>query len=843
MRRPQDEGKEYRQMTFLKERMVVRDSEEESEGDDVQGRDDEEKEKGRGCRGEKRKGKKRTSDAMQQDEGEDPGLIQRAPKRVRTPAARCRRRTAAKAKGALDERTPPHPSTISSESEHEGPPPKPTLRRQSTMTQLVDGRRPGPDDEEPEFKPVKRSGRRSSGGKKGKDENQRTLTQMVRGLIPPLDEENAGSETDEDGGEEYRSSLAQHLTGSGVFEPAVGHGTGYEGAADDDHNSLDAESARAGPLCRKDEGIRIHASDDEDEYCPTQYIQETASSRRRLSRRTSKATASGPSAAPNGRAPLGKPKKSRFSLLSTPERRRYILPSSQSPPDSPLSTQHTPTANRMPLEELSGNTKSGVEDTPSKRTKVVTFEDAVEEIGRSPPTLRKFASTIQDSEDEGDDEIMESEDAENTVEGQAIGTETQRLISDIENAAPGRQIGFETQAMLERIDHACTAAEEDEISRERSGSLELGVQEDDDRIGYCEQSQELGEEVGSPVQDEVATTMPDVTQHRSAHPGVTQEVQGHPLEETEQLEQPQAAKPGHLDSRTGNQTSTAQHSCKSNYTVHTGPSITMKSEPSPSSSPPPTNHAPTPRQDPSFSQIDLDGAPIHTTTLGTHPYPSLQRQETQESTTSHSSLAAHQLQTEWLRYSQYHDPNLEPESSMRALQESSTSYQAATPYSYPAVRQQMEVRRDGEGEGEIASQATTLDFVTQMDMRSPAVTPKKPRSAVGGSAHTTPRNARMLPASAHTTPRSLRLVPSSQPTEITPRRTGHVLGLGSSPMRPDTLVIPSSFPSPEKGAYLSSSPLVAPGRNDVDMEEDGETQMESVEEFSIPALPPGMDDE
>jgi hypothetical protein len=815
------DGSEKRQMTFLPEMMRRRGTVQDSEGEDGEEEEGIEErvvvsaENELGNR-EGRRGKKRRSDVTQLEE--EDAAVRPAPKRTKRVANKSRRRVSAAAAASIpdDDECAPQSSVSASESEHEEER-KPRLRRQSTMTQLVEGRRPNPEDIEPEFKLVKMGPRTSWGNTKKsrqeKDRQQRTLTQMVRGLVPPSDEE---TEEELENDEEYSRALSEHLTQSGVFEPSVGHGLEAYGPASNveiGEKGAEKEQDAARPSSCHDtvalaDGVDADDEYDEDEYNPTQELRALALDKRRTARRVSTRTLGKPTVTPESHTTPRK-RTSRFSLLATPERRKVIIPSSQSPPESPLSTQRTPGSHRLPLRERAGNAHTP-QETPSKRKKVA-FQEAVEHVPEQPIARRKFGSMVQDSEDE--DELIE-EDVVRTVEGTSIGAETQRLIFAIENPLQGRNVGAETQAMLDQIDKACANEAQDVAWRNREESIELGVQHQDEEVE--EESQTLE------CQDELdVENMPTSSQ-------VPPKQIGHP-------EGTEAAGPVHRE-RTPDNEVAALLNQGGNFeppVTPTTPRI-IKAEPISQIQPPtPSPEHPNTSRPASatFDTTDLDGHPIQ---VARSPTPQNPNAESQITDVSHSSKAEQQLQTEWLSYSQYARPP--PSSSMRVLQDSHTPIsQQSTPYPNQVAAGAVQANvmapppaQWANGDAVPPSQATTADdFFTQ---RSPAVTPKKPLpipNSANATPHTlkTPSRHSRFPISANTTPN--KIIPSSQPLTLI------------SPQKPDTLVIPSSFPSPGgvgMGSWRGgdwSSPVM----------EARSSQMASVEGFSIPALPPGFGDD
>ncbi|KAF2276701.1 uncharacterized protein EI97DRAFT_318936 [Westerdykella ornata] len=828
-----DVGKE-KQMRFLPERMRVRrqdimrsseaedESDGESEAEKEAGERQQQQQKGSGKRGAQMQakggGKKRRSDVLAQDnDGElDTATAHPAAKRRRRPAKKTTRQSATTSSvhAASDEETEPQSpiSVTASESDSESEQQREDRsrrRRQSTMTQLVEGRKPRPGEKEPEFKPVKRTSRNSWGSTRGKDDKQRTLTQMVRGMVQRSDSED---EDEDDGGVEIDSALAEHLAQSGLFEAAG------EVVIDGDNGSHETGLGRGGKSVGE----------------PTQDVR-TPESPSPSRRRTSRLTVP-PVEHPQTTSTPHKATQKRFSLLATPERRKVReIPSSQSPPETPLSTQPTPRSLRRPLSERTPNTQQKPLDTPSKRKKVA-FQECVSEIRRPPPARRQF---VQDSEDE-DDNLTDDEENQEPELGDAIGPETQRVIYNIEHPATGKTIGAETQAMLEQIDRACEDAEGLEMMLGRQDSIELGVSTN--RAAHHEGSQTVGGDGDTP--DEPA---PIMDQEEGIHNAALAQQQPHdpPFPHHERATStPPPATP----------TPTPR---PSNLPNHPPITIAIKHEPStqtPHPSPQPNpHHPPTPTQ----TLLDLDGHPINA--------PGSPSPETQ---TSHSSSAEHQLQSEFvLSYSQF-PPRMPPSSSMAVVGVGSDSYMDVleTPRRATGGGGMQEAGREERWEERSSlSQATTVDGDGDGDgvmQRSLAGTPRKmvdgsasaaavPVAVPPGSAtprlptrttamaSTTPAPSRAL--SALSTPRSSHTLSAiATPQKLVPSSSPHtVQGTQISPLRPDTLVIPSSFPSPGKLSSWFYQAEVGDGMVDLDLEHEGLDGFGSVEDFSIPGLPPG----
>jgi hypothetical protein len=188
------DGSEKRQMKFLPEKMRVKRTETVGDSDDDEDEDIEDggvcikpepeaeeiEERESRSTAAKSRSKKRRSDAAEVHDEDEDDVARPTPKRRRQAAAPSSgRRSKTKVEAADEDDAAFGPSGAKPDRSR-------TLRRQSTMTQMVEGRRPLSDTEEPEFKPVRRTPRLSWGGqvKKAKDMKQRTLTQMVPGMKP-----------------------------------------------------------------------------------------------------------------------------------------------------------------------------------------------------------------------------------------------------------------------------------------------------------------------------------------------------------------------------------------------------------------------------------------------------------------------------------------------------------------------------------------------------------------------------------------------------------------------------------------------------------------------------------
>ncbi|KAJ4295410.1 hypothetical protein N0V90_007422 [Kalmusia sp. IMI 367209] len=750
VRRPDgvnDDGK--KQMQFLPEMMrkgTVQDSDDEGMEllEDINQMEDEVE-----TRTTNKKGKKRNSDLIK-DEVEDGDSMRPTLKRRRNLAAPISRRKRAAA--------PAEPSSENDGSAETEPEDiqRLRLRRQSTMTQILDGRLPVPGSVEPNLKPVRRSSRTSWGSKGNKrDQKQQTLTQMVHGLTPLV------LDSDEDLEAEGQAS-AQHTL-----------------AEDSNKENAHAGTSESPSIANYDDDG--DDDEDEDEYHPTQFIDAPATIRRtprRASTRNQPRLAASTASKPLAR----KSPKTRFGLLSTPEKRGvFEIQSSQSPPDSPLSTQVTPRRlGRTPLKLRSANAprvaatlSQETAETPSKRKQVTFQEGPQEQI--PPPTLKKFASTIPDSEDEdGDLSEVDSQSETDYV----VREETQALLHDMDGPVTGTSVGAETQAILHQIDQACADADKDVACGDRDLIKEqqsLFANQNEES-----QSQELGH-------------------YRTASHGTDEQIQ----DVTEPKPRPFSSFSHHEKSR-------------DSLTANAAQSIAIEALPSPldvqiPSSPPIEDFglqqsSPMPNDDETPGRIeepnddepreDIEDAPKTTPKQAIQVPGSPPKLQTQ---LSHSSQAERQLHSEYQSYSQYRLP-VPPASSMHVAHDSNYSYQA-TPFP-PRSPSQHHLNQHSD----LMSQATTVE-PTQF---SPKVTPRKIKKEHARSATTTPQK-----------------VPSSSQVE-------------ESPSKPPPLMIPSSFPSPARVTMEGwGSPLT--GKKEYS-QWGGEA---SLEDFSIPAPPPleWVDDE
>jgi hypothetical protein len=741
---------------------------------------------------------KRPSEAMQADTDDDEDPVRPRPKRRRQATEPTRERHSKKIKveSADEDGAMRHDDRKTVDRSR-------TLRRQSTMTQMVEGRRPMSDDEEPKFKPVKRSPRVSWGGlsRMTKDQKQRTLTQMVHGLKPAeivfdddMEETLSDAETSDRDSQAYGDAISARLAHEGLLQ---NKSDGVEETVDQDwtpHDvrpSIDYSLDRDGnlpvnmvevPSLVVESIENASGGDDEDSYQPTQFIDAPTTRTRPVTRRKSGRADREPQPAITPSAASRRAGHLRFGLLSTPEKRRIReIPSSQSPTESSLSTQVSPLkAVRSPLQQCSANTIPTA-DTPSRRKQVTFYKPAQEQ--RPPPSLRKFRSVIQDSEDEEEDLLEETTHRQ----GQEIDEHMQASNASIDTPLEGTTIGAQSQAMLDHINHACEDAYGDTAWLDRNSSEEPGTP-NIMQVAY-EQSPELGEQP---------------TQLKAAHGESASELH---------LSYPVAQQVSLGDIDTVTHSLLGEQGSASNVPVSSGEEFSTTQEQVPSSPPLVQQHIEdtcpsTPlviMDDSTDEEEELDPTPPSTVKRPMHPPPVATLQHSadldgepiqvprspsaqQETQQSHTSKAEQQLQNEWFSYSQYVGTRLPQSSSMNVAHDKFSYHATPLPPGNSTGLHQS---------GHYTSQATTVDEVT----------PRKKRRHRTISANMTPHK-----------------IANSQPF--------------ISPSKPPPLFIPSSFPSPAKARIDEwSSPLLGETQDLYGTHAGG-----SMEDFSIPLPPPVEDD-
>ncbi|KAF1363321.1 hypothetical protein EJ07DRAFT_104361, partial [Lizonia empirigonia] len=596
--------------------------------------------------------------------------------------------------------------------------PSRTLRRQSTMTQLADGRRPSLGVEDLDFKRPKRRLRASwnvAGTDKERYRKQRTLTQMIPGMgrlsKEELDElSDLDAELEEDQASNGR--VSQFLVEQGLLDIGTDNHEASTHSIGDIHmrNVRDQKAeerevqieAHARPTVMLQSVEDLAEDDGEEDYQPTQFIEAPVRRPRQTPRRTAtrqrldKSIEAGTSA------------KSRFSLLSTPEKHRvFEIPSSQSPAESILSTQTSPhKSNRPALKERHDNAVI-IAETPSKRRQVTFHQPTLKP--EPPARLRKFESTIQDSEDEEasdlEDDLTESE---------------QKVITN--GTVHGQAVGADTQAILNQIDLACADAEED---RQHSS-------EDPDepaaRLGAYEPSPELGESWAPGVNDTNISLPTDIIP--STPPVISL-----------QLDEDLPSTP---------------------MVIRDDSSDDEEAELEPTRPRTPQRIASQPTSLMMQHTADLDGQPVQ---VPCSPAADLETQQ------SHSSKAEQQLQNEWLSYSQYVHARAPNSSSMHA---------AAEAFSYNATPRLSRTMAPTASSARVQhSQATTVDEVTPKKNRTqrvfstnttphrisksqPFISPDKPPSLFIPSSFPSPSRAAMDGWSSPVVGRTQNLYGSSQ---------------------------------------------------------------------------------
>ena len=705
-------------------------------------------------------------------------------------------------------------------------------RRQSTMTQIVDGRRPAPGGIDPEFMPVKR--RRTGRGQKANEEaeerkrRQRTLTQMVPGLgsFGIVSDEDAEEDLEDSDlkrrqSQEYNDAFARGLAEEGLLHWGNNDGASAkdmgQSEAVEEPMARQASTSHAKRIKTEPSAISTHAAtqgghnEDTPPGNEAQCAGATITRKTRRSLRTADQQSVSPIATKCTKSPARKPAKSKFGLLSTPEKRKvFEIASSQSPLGSPISTQVTPRrADRSPLKPRSGNLKNSAE-TPSKRRKQVTFQEPDKEQVLPPSTMRKFASVIQDSEDE--DDAVSDDDSTGETEHD-INPGNQSSTGDRDEPISGTEVGAETQAILQSIDLACAHAQEDTACED--GELPT-IRDESTVYGNNIESQELGEPCIVKREHSEVESDDDFPQSPSVRIGIKQEpveaVQSvdprlpssPPSHQTPQSKNPDNFGPSPASATLTRQVNdliptsprpghTQQHETLPSTPMQLGDDSSDEDEELVSSPPQPTPvHNPHSPTKPHSASTNVDDCPIQVPcSPPSHP-------ETQQ---SYSSKAEQQLHSEYQTYSQYR-PN-PPASSMHVAADPGFSYQA-TPF--PPRHPTQQIQHSGH-----ISQATTID-PTQF------------------SPHATPRRAK--PYSTRSTTTTPQKIPSSMPMV--------------SPIRPPPLLVPSSYPSPGKvmagwssPAMDQSSPIA--GRVGTDKGESQWVGNASWEDFSIPAPPPQLD--
>lgn len=771
------------------------------------------------------KKKKRTSDAMQPDTDEDDDPAPRTAKRTRNSTAPKPSRSTSCDSGSARNDS----ADSSSEREMVKATKRRQVRRQSTMTQILDGRLPDFDTPEPQYKPLRKGSRRSGSGKMSKDKKQQTLTQMVPGLgsFEILSDDDIGEENEGEATEE-RNDRSHSSAGSTTMSKPNSPKTPTRETSRQQARHISPSHNNANPhdieQPEGDEGLpAMHIEDDdtEDEYQPTQFIEAPVLKRTRATRGTTKAQLPTPSPAQQHSAQRSA--RLRFGLLSTPEKRRIReIPSSQSPSESLLSTQNTPQkSGRSPLKRRSGNVLECAE-TPSKR-KQVAFQLADQEDIPAPPTLRRFASTIQDSEDE-DEEIIESDEeyeARNTTSNKTHTDPRKKGVS-----ATGLAIGAETQAVLHSIDQACAATDnvDERTVRESSDDFE----EPSVRFNS---SNELGNSRKRSPEEQAAERIPGRINDKTSHsrlkhdlsktaspttpPPPSRQTRSKGLHEDDATtvlrQSPSDKQSGSLppDNRREFQDTypssplifIGDSSDEEQEELSLTPSVitnTHTRQTSPSPLPKTPQAAKSPR-----IIVPVSPSPLRPRTKPGELEEEEEEENEEESqlSTLHSAAAEQQLHSEYATYSQFRPPG-PPASSMQVAHDTRFSYQdTPRPPTWTKSTQQQHSpsthysHHNNNNIHSDISQATTIDEPTQ-DL-PPVIVHSTPEKAVK-----TKRSIKQEQPEPE---------PEPEPElELEPAAAAVVVE-SSSPPQPPPLVIPSSFPTPSKHtqyrALFPSSPL------------------------------------
>ena len=270
-------------------------------------------------------------------------------------------------------------------------------KRQQTLTQMIHGVWPTPGYED-NRKILALKRRR--GNMKTEEKWQQTLTQMTHGLTPTL---MASDDEDEDENDDngYTLAIEQRLAGHSIHKPS---------------------NERNPPKYPVHQHPRT-----------LEHLHEWMTNQETQAHHLSDHVAS-----------LRRPTKVKTENPKTPPRRRLLeIPSSQSPPESPLSTQKsTERYSRYPLEERSSNPQ-GLLESPSKGRIAATSNPAIRKLVPQPnkvvkgertsfsptPLHRNFQSTIQDSDEE---EELGSDDEDTDTNNHVIGNEAHAATNQID---------------------------------------------------------------------------------------------------------------------------------------------------------------------------------------------------------------------------------------------------------------------------------------------------------------------------------------------------------------------------------------------------------------------------
>lgn len=324
-------------------------------------------------------------------------------------------------------------------------------RRQITLTQIergasFDGVTIGDsEDEFEEPRPKKRARRISS--LPGKTESQNTLTQIGWiSTIPPSDSEEdeetseASSQDDDDESGEEDESKIRPARESRAIPPSDDEFEGFsDGDAINPGEDEELEPVTAEKPIHKNEVAHMSKVRD------TRKVDSSSSS----------------------------PNTSKRQPQTPRKVRRQEIPSSQSPPVTPLSAIRTHERRRLlrsPLQPLSANPQSQL-DTPSRSRKSAASpgnRSTRKKVG----FLEQLTSSIPEPQRPGSSVIEDSEDED---EGEGEGEDDEEEQEDVTEVVAGIDIGQETQAYIRRIDFNCDstrATAEPDPAEEATGDEE-----------------------------------------------------------------------------------------------------------------------------------------------------------------------------------------------------------------------------------------------------------------------------------------------------------------------------------------------------------------------------------
>ena len=296
-------------------------------------------------------------------------------------------------------------------------------KRQQTLTQMIHGVRPTPGYEDNrKILALKRK----RGNMKTGEKRQQTLTQMTYGpiSIPMVSDDEDEDDNDDNG---YAPAI-EHLAGHGIYKPS------------------------------------------HERSSPKSPVHQHLGTLKHLHKWMTNQETQAHHLSSNHVASLRRPTKVKTENPKTPPRQRLLeVPSSQSPPVSPLSTQKsTERHSRYPLEERSSNLRDLL-DSPSKGRIDATSNPAIRKLvpqtnkvvkgerrGFSPTSLHRiFQSTIQDSDEE---EELGSDEEDTDTNNHTIRDKAQAVTYQIDLACTNTD---PTDGLNENIEDGECIAEND----------------------------------------------------------------------------------------------------------------------------------------------------------------------------------------------------------------------------------------------------------------------------------------------------------------------------------------------------------------------------------------------